>query len=217
MRFKLLNFPIEIKPFFLLIMALIGHSFYRGQGIIGLLAWMSAATIAVLLHELGHGLWARWYGAKPEIELNGFGGVCKWQSYQPFTPKQDLVISLAGPLTGLILAGLSFGLLILTRNNPDSGFFLFAQASLACNLFWSLLNLLPVLPLDGGQAVRSTIKIFKGSHQEKLALQISYYFATAVAVASIIFLKGIIMPIFFGYFAYQNYRQYKALTRQGWA
>ena len=216
MKFKLLNFPVEIKPFFLLIIALIGGNLYRGEGLTGLFSWLIVATVAILAHELGHALWARWFGAKPSIELNGFGGVCKWQNFHPFSPKQDLVISLAGPFTGLALGLISYIVLMIAHKNNLETVVMIATFSVYCNVFWSLLNLIPILPMDGGQAMRSIIKILKGQHEERLPLQISYYIATALAIVSFFVLNLWILAIFLGYFAYINHRQYKMLSSQTW-
>lgn len=216
MKFKLLNFPIEIKPFFLVIVVFIGSDLYHGLGITGLLLWIITATLSILAHEFGHALWARWYGASPKIQLNGFGGLCSWQNNKSFIAKQDLIISLAGPLTGLALGILSGGLLLIAQKLDIYNLIMIAKFSIYCNIIWSLFNLLPIIPLDGGQAVRSIIKIFKGPFEEKLALQISYYSATILAIVSIFYLNAIILSLFFGYYAYSSHRQYKAVS-QHWA
>ena len=86
------------------------------------------------------------------IELHGLGGQV---SHTRTAPSRQLVISLAGPL-----AGFTFGCLVLLvswvalPSHGTPGWLVrTVDALLYVNLGWSLFNLLPVLPLDGGNAL----------------------------------------------------------------
>src|SRR5437588_6396666 len=87
---------------FLVIVVLLG----LGEGSAGrLVAWVVIVTASVLLHELGHAVAFRRYGQQPQILLQGMGGLTSG-SGQPLSPRRDVVVSLAGPLTGLLVLGL---------------------------------------------------------------------------------------------------------------
>jgi len=118
-------------------------------------AVLTAADIAVLffsvyVHELGHAFAARHYRRGPiDITLTGLGGYTRMARPSP-TPRAGLLVSLAGPLVGMALGILSF-----------VGLFLFASTPLGpvlyqlvyVNIVWSLFNLVPMYPLDGGQVL----------------------------------------------------------------
>lgn len=111
--------------------------------------------VSILVHELGHAFAGRRYGARPEILLHGFGGLC----YLPegdFSRKQNILVSLAGPAAGFGLAFVSYVLLLSLQ--PQNPWVLTALGfSLWINVVWTVLNLLPILPLDGGQVFRDIL------------------------------------------------------------
>jgi Zn-dependent protease len=75
--------------------------------------------------------------------------------------------------------------------------------------FWGVINLLPILPLDGGQALRDFLALFMLRHK---AIAYSALSGTLVAAAAAVwFYKNdyTIAPLFMGYFAWQNYKVYQ--------
>ncbi len=62
--------------------------------------------------------------------------------------KQKIIISLAGPLPGVLIGSCLIGLSFVTQND-----FLWRTGEIF--VFLNLFNLLPVLPLDGGQIIKS--------------------------------------------------------------
>ena len=76
------------------------------------------------------------------------------------------------------------------------------------NVFWSIINLLPVLPLDGGNIMRMLVHISRGGADERLPRQISVAFAAALAVYAL--LTGRTFgAIFAAYLAFFNYQYLK--------
>jgi len=110
--------------------------------------YIMAAIVAALIHELGHLLALTVLDLKInciKLELTGlridYSGIS--------TPMKDVLIALAGPATGMLYYWL--------LGDVKSGLLLFStQLSLAYSLF----NLLPVLPLDGGRALLSVTQLF---------------------------------------------------------
>ncbi len=144
--FKLGGIPIRVDVTFLIVAALLGIGARSG-----IVAWVAIVFFSVLIHELGHAVAFRRYGVPPEILLQGLGGLTTGTPTVPLKRAQNIVMSLAGPLTGLVLVGLP----ALWYSRAADGLSPTADAFLSdlvwVNLAWSLLNLLPILPLDGGQ------------------------------------------------------------------
>jgi Zn-dependent protease len=113
------------------------------------------ALVSVLLHELGHAVLARHAGARPSITLMAMGGVTTYTPPRQLSRLESLAISLAGPAVGLLLGG---ALLLLRPDEDPPGLVGFAlRAAIFTTLGWSLFNLLPIAPLDGGQALRELL------------------------------------------------------------
>jgi Zn-dependent protease len=152
-RFRLLGFPVHIDISFVIFIGILG--FALGFGVEQLIVWVLLALVSVLLHELGHAVLARRVGAAPAITLMAMGGVTTYTPPRELSRLESLKISLAGPAVGLVLGGL----LLLVRPDEDppglAGFALWA--AIYTTLGWSLFNLLPIVPLDGGQALRELL------------------------------------------------------------
>jgi Zn-dependent protease/CBS domain-containing protein len=124
--------------------------------------YVVAAAFVVLLylsigvHELSHSLVARGYGLPVRrILLYPLGGVSQLDR-EPQTPGRAFLVSAAGPAVSLALAAACYG---LTRAIPATDVIAFTLVSLLGwgNLVVGLFNLLPGLPLDGGQMLRAVV------------------------------------------------------------
>lgn len=187
--FKLLGIPISLDRSFLIVLPLfawlIGSQVpaYLGalggeadpqlsEGIFPYLLGLFAALglfASVLVHELGHAVAGRLYGANTkEITLWFFGGVAQFDDL-PRQRGAEAVVALAGPITSILLAGLFWGLLQFDGFNLATQFVLNYIAF--TNLALAIFNLLPALPLDGGRVLRSL-----------LALKLDYLCATTISV-----------------------------------
>ena len=139
-------------------------------------AWIVIMFVGVLLHELGHALTARAFGQQPAIALHGLGGVTVWQPRGDIGPGKRAVITLAGPLVGLVI-----GLPALaagrggTRSVDGSQILRYVWY---VNLVWAIFNLLPMLPLDGGRIMASLLELVFG----KASLRAAYILSIVVAV-----------------------------------
>ena len=152
--FRLLGIPVSIHASFLVVVFLLGAT---GQGFDAALVWLVVVTVSVVAHELGHALVARPAGGAPRIDLFGIAGLTRWNPSRASRGRR-VAVSLAG-----VGAGLAFGLALLALYyavDPGDGTLLeYAfDAALFANLGWGLLNLLPMLPLDGGQVVHALMR-----------------------------------------------------------
>ena len=116
---------------------------------------------SVLAHELGHSLVALRQGIGVQsITLFLFGGLASLEK-EASTPGGALAIAIAGPAVSLGLWGLlTLGGVILPLSGPIA-----AIVSLLAilNLFLGLFNLIPGLPLDGGNVLKAIIWKLTGS------------------------------------------------------
>lgn len=159
-RFRVFGFPVTIHVSFLLLVAMIG--FGLPMPVLGL--WVVVATLAVLGHELGHALAARAMGATATISLEGLAGFTSPERAVPFSRREDALLSAAGPAAGFVLGFLVFGAGALAGwPSGTTGRWLYWLA-LFSTIGWSIFNLLPVVPLDGG---RLLVALLPGSEAQR--------------------------------------------------
>ncbi len=180
LRFTLFGFPILIHWMFWLNTALMGGALNASspEQLRGLLGWMVAVFLSIVIHELGHALTMRNCGdRRVGIFLYAFGGLAQGSSR--LTRREDLMVSAAGPALQ-ILFGLAVGWSI-TIWRVSSPWLLEALDSFtAVSLFWALLNLVPIVPLDGGRLCQAWL----GVEKQRLALTISLVCSAAIAMLS---------------------------------
>lgn len=109
-------------------------------------------TVAVALHELGHVLAMRIFGYKNVrmLFIPFFGGLATGQP-QELDATKNAAVALAGPLVGLLTGGLAAG--IAYQIGSPEWLVKFAWISLLLNGF----NLIPFVPLDGGQLANEAL------------------------------------------------------------
>lgn len=233
LRFTLFGISIEVEPWFWLVMAFIGGGMTalsnNSPGLwMGVVLFMLAGFISILVHELGHAVTGgRLGGGRVWIRLWAFGGIA-YQQGGRFDRRGRCAMILAGPGAGLALAALSIAAVFVIFPFPEAlkrlvlylshgnipheimvNFFPgnkpiygFLNSMIWVNVWWSLLNLLPVYPLDGGQFMDQFVKSRRAMHKMSII--------TCAVVMMLMLSLGMTMGlIFFAFFAYQNYMGYK--------
>lgn len=205
--FSLFRIPIRIHLWFWL-MALWLWTLSSEQGWAGLLIWVAVVFQGILMHELGHALVGRAFGREPRIELIALGGLTWWEQREPLSPGRSLGVSIAGPAVGIVV-----GLIALVVRDllalPEGSVAQYAFASLIyVNLGWGLLNLLPVLPLDGGNIVASLMEFLSPSRGRLLACYVSFAAIGALLVVTVFFEQypATILLFLLGFSTYQALR-----------
>ncbi|BAY51163.1 hypothetical protein NIES2134_112510 [Thermostichus vulcanus NIES-2134] len=116
---------------------------------------------SVLLHELGHSLVARSQGITVRsITLFLFGGVAAIER-ESNTPGQAFQVAIAGPLVSFALFVLLQGVAVLLPGDYPLHELLLYLANI--NFVLGVFNLLPGLPLDGGQVLKAAVWKFTGN------------------------------------------------------
>lgn len=161
LNFRLFRTPVRVHPLFWLVSAILGMGpTGRGDGFGLILMWVGAVFVSILVHEFGHVFAAHLCGWKVnEVVLHQWGGHASMvPPYGPRWAINDILISLAGPVAGFCIALFIF----LSREYFPrfiEGFGaegdVFWSFMFFINLVWGLFNLLPIFPLDGGQATRT--------------------------------------------------------------
>lgn len=201
LQFNALGFPVVIQPWFLLTAVVFGGGLRAGssQDAWIMVAYFAIAMfISILIHELGHALAARRYGNDSFIVLHGFGGVTCIPNPR-LSRDQDIWVSFSGPLASFLLALVVIGLRkVIETDYP--GFHIFMKYMHDITVYWTLMNLLPVLPLDGGQIFRGLV----GPSRESLACIVGGIVALLVCLYAIDN-RYPYMAVMFGYFAWINF------------
>lgn len=198
--------PIIIHPAFWVVAALIG--FFNSFSFTGTLMWMVVILVSVIIHELGHALTAVFFGLNPRIELVALGGLTYHKGEKlPFWKQFFIVLN--GPGFGFLLFLLAFFLLQFSfaAKGTIAGdliyFFYWA------NLLWTILNLVPVMPLDGGQLLRIVLEGMFGFKGFKYSLIIGTAIAGLLSLGFFLMQNFLIGAIFF-LFAFQSYDLWKS-------
>lgn len=206
-RFNLFGIPVTIQPFFWITLALIGGALGidSKEGLIYILFFLAAGFVSILVHELGHALLAVKFGARTEIVLQAFGGYAAYTGAR-MTRGQSAMITAGGPLLQMVLGALAWwALQSLTVLPPNAKLFLLVLVIIS--FFWAILNLLPVLPLDGGRLVEAAL----GPSRIRITLAISVATAVVIAVLGLMWTRSILLPIFMGYFAWLSFKELRNL------
>jgi len=233
LHFKVFGIPVRVHPFFWLVALLSGA---RGdiepkQTFI----WMGALFVSILVHELGHAVAILYYGYRPWITLHWLGGLASHDrgnagSYYSDTdadsrPLAQIVIALAGPVAGFLFAGVIVALIYAAGGAARfslGGPFLFRwrldgitslnlevmlHYLIFVNIFWGLINLLPVYPLDGGKVSRELFVTANPRRGIEWSLQLSIAAAIAVALYAVFrFEEKFFMVLLFGFLAFSSYQ-----------
>ncbi len=178
-QFRLFGIPVGVHATFLFV-ALIGPT---SQGLRIIAVWTAAAFVSILLHELGHALVARGFGASGvHVTLYGLGGLTSYQPDQRMSHGRSFVVSAAGSLVGIIAGGAVW----LARSNGvfvglPNEFAVFVNLFVFTSLIWGVLNWIPIVPLDGGHMVQHLVAM---ANEEKAPLigQIVTWIAVAIVV-----------------------------------
>lgn len=228
LHFHVFGFPVRVSPWFWGVTLMLGVSGTQKADPLAVLMWVTVVFVSIVVHELGHAVPQRRFGGRPRIVLYGFGGLAI-SDVVDRSPRAQIMISLAGPVAGFLFAA---AILVIVRlsghdvrfgaaqgilgkliplwepfESPVTNRFVFCL--LYVNIFWGLVNLLPIYPLDGGHVAREVFTIFHPRRGIIQSLWLSVIAAGAMAVWGLS-QSGIFTAIMFGYLAYASYQALRA-------
>jgi Zn-dependent protease len=240
LRFRLFGIDVRVHPMFWLVSALMGWNL-RDQGFSYVLLWIGCVFISILIHELGHVGVGLMFGSHGHIVLYGFGGLAIGSSNLR-NRWHRIAVYFGGPLAGFLYLGVLFLILLVSLPNQALAFqqdllyllriehhpslqtpTLMTEALwflLQINLFWGLVNLLPVYPLDGGQISRDLFNWFMQGRGIRPSLGLSLFVAGFIAINALLAAAdrplpgigqylpgGMYIGILFGLLALGNYQE----------
>ncbi len=211
MELRLGSIPIKIHGSFLVVSLFLGMS---ERDPLKLALWVSVVLASVLVHELGHALMGKAFGLTPRIELQGMGGLTYFEAGRAELPTaKSIAVSLAGPFAGFLLAGVIVGLghtgARLGHPFPRDAF----SMLLWVNLGWGTFNLMPMLPLDGGNVLRAVALSVSRSRGERIARGVSI--ATALGLGLLALRFGMWWVLYLAVIhAFQNVQALRGATQK---
>lgn len=130
---------------------------------IGGVALAAALAVSLILHEAAHCLAARRGGlAVRRLSLGFLGGEAELDT-SPRTPRVEAAVALAGPVANaVIVLGAAVVHIALVELEADPLLAAVAAVLAVANLFLTILNLAPGLPLDGGRVLRAAVWALTG-------------------------------------------------------
>lgn len=190
--FRALGYPVSVGWGSVIIMGLYGFMSAGDQvNAMGLVTAILGGVVfgaSILVHELGHAVAANRLGLSVQgIRLHGLGGHCDYNGHT--TNGRRLLIALAGPAAGLALGALAIAaqqtVLAAVPGIPPLIYRLVGLL-IWVNLFWSLFNLLPMIPLDGGSAMQNALRLrLKARRAAEAAKWVSLVTAGIVGIAAL--------------------------------
>jgi Zn-dependent protease len=176
---RVFGFPLHVRPGFLVFIVLL--VFINGDefGV-----WLAVGVAGfTLLHELGHAVAARRAGARAEISLDFMAGYASYVAPRPLGQGTQALIALAGPVTHITAGVAVLALMGVNPLDEDSW-----QRSAATQAVWwagpaiGLFNLLPLLPLDGGNVVTSLLERILPGRARRIMLYVSLALTVSAAI-----------------------------------
>ena len=217
---SLFGIPFNVNRSWFLILGLVTWSYGSGLafqfgGAGGLLPWLLGLVTALLMfasviaHELGHSFAALRQGINVKsITLFMFGGLADLDR-ESDTPGGAFKVAIAGPLVSLGLFGL---LTAIATNAPLPGSLVTVVGALAyINLALALFNMIPGLPLDGGNVLKAVVWKLTGNPYRgvKFASRMGQLFGWTAVIFGLLSVFGLssvgsIWTLLIGWFLLQN-------------
>jgi Zn-dependent protease len=207
LRFHIGSVPVRVEGTFFITTLLFNVGLAQ-KDVRLFLAWAAVVFVSVLAHELGHASLGLAFGLEPQIALHGLGGTTSWPGGKNVSWGRRVAISLAGPGAGmatgalvLVLGASGYFPQLTWPTLPSVGDALLGRVEagtlgeatylwlLWVNFGWGLLNLVPMMPLDGGNAMTSALHGVMGGKGEGAARIISLVVALLALGASIMALQ----------------------------
>lgn len=237
LRFRLFGVDVRVHPLFWIFGLFISGA---NEPKVALIA-VAAMFLSILIHEFGH-VWAfQRYGISSHIVLHAFGGLAIPDGMRGIygtgrrqSPAGSAFVAFAGPALEIAAAFLIVAVVKVAGGiaEVEFGSFpgvnaavfvgdyvflnLFLNIFIYLSIYWGLLNLLPIIPLDGGRMSQYFFNRYSKGDSEKQALILSL--VTAIVVGLYLFQASgsFLIVVLFGYLAFMNYQALQACGGRRW-
>lgn len=197
---KIKGIPLRVHFSFVLILiwaAYIGLEERRDP--VGEVLFVLTLFGCVVLHELGHALMARSFNHPTrDIVLYPIGGIATIVGVP--TPKEELLIALAGPAVNLIIALILFPMVVFSAGVDTLLPFEFVTKLFWVNVILILFNLLPAYPMDGGRVLRAVLALMDLKHSTVIACRVAQVICVLLLLLGLMlqdpFLSAIAVVVF---------------------
>ena len=210
LSFRLFGIPIKVRMSFLAVAVFLGLS---GNDLSTVAAWVGVVFVSILIHELGHALTARRLGAEVAIELNAIGGLTRWGVRGgELSPGRRALVAASGSAVGVVFGALVW--LVASQFGPYSGTLAFVIRTLIfVNIFWGLLNWLPIRPLDGGHLLSALLEKISPTKAESIG-RVVFTATAGIALAVSISLQLYIIALLSGWLLLSEFSRGRPSTPQ---
>lgn len=210
---------IKIKihwTFFFLIAWIVFDQLKHGgnsESILFNIAFVLAVFLCVVLHELGHALTAKRFGINTEkITLLPIGGMASLDK-TPESPKQELLVVIAGPLVNVAIAIFLYFIVPvdeLINQSFTNTYGIFASFSFQnfllflflVNVGLALFNMIPAFPMDGGRMLRALLAMkMNRAKATQIATNIGQFIAVVFLLIGLLYNPFLIFIALFIYIA----------------
>ena len=209
--FGIFGLPTRIHPLFWILILVLGWSSRAPHGPAALAIWVAVAAVSVWLHELGHALVARRWGVVFAIHLHGTGGLTRWRPLGASDWRKRAAVTAGGPAVGMFCTALAWPLMGLWTSPKMS---MAIHDFVYVNAAWTLFNLLPVEPLDGGQILRQLLERSRGVTRDGIMAKVGVAAAAAAFLGLLLAEQtwATVPLVFCGLYNVERLQEHRAAT-----
>jgi len=171
------------------------------RGPMAMATWGVIVLTSLFVHELGHALFGILWGSKATVILYPLGGITHLDP--PLLRRRSIASLLAGPFLSLMV-GLCIAAVRAKAGSPA-----WLSIAMWVNLGWGALNLIPVLPFDGGRVLVEAL----GERRATNALLVSASVAIGIAFSGLIAFRSLGLSFVFGAAALVSFMEWNKRRR----
>jgi Zn-dependent protease len=180
------------------------------------LIWIPIIFLSVLIHELAHAAMIALFGfGASDIVLGGMGGYTANAHMRGARPWQGVLISVAGPMSSFGLMILCIALMYTRIGQTDKMLLVFLPMSAMINQWWGIFNLIPLKPLDGGNATRDFFRMFL---TERNAFVVAIWIGMIVGILVVVWAlktRSTLLAVYIAWFTYLAFQQWQYFRQHG--
>ena len=179
-RIQAFRTPLTLNWTFLLLILFIG--FLDGRTLAFRLMFAAVVLVGIVWHEAGHAIAFALVGRRSRIVVHGLGGFTIPEDQRELNDTQAIGVALAGPLSGMVVGLVALWLQIRGVGQRTEWSYYLLSDLILVNLGWGIVNLIPVIPLDGGHVMERLVRLVA----PRLKSTLPYLISVAVVIPAAI-------------------------------